>query len=60
MVAITIILILCRFLHQNLITKIENLGSLQNLGTLNLSNNMITRLENLRMSLILRRATPYQ
>ena len=42
-----------RFLHQNLITKIENLDSLQNLGTLNLSNNMITRLENLRMSLII-------
>ena len=39
-----------RFLHQNLITKIKNLESLQNLGTLNLSNNMITRLENLRMS----------
>ena len=36
------------FLHQNLIHKIENLGCLQLLDTLNLSNNMISKLENLR------------
>ena len=36
------------FLQQNLIRKIENLQPLQLLDTLNLSNNMILKLENLR------------
>lgn len=36
------------FLQQNLIKKIENLHHLQQLDTLNLSNNMIFKLENLR------------
>ncbi len=39
-----------RFLHQNLIRKIENLGHLQYLDTLNLSHNLVSRLENLRES----------
>ena len=37
-----------RFLHQNLIKRVENLDHLQNLDTLNLSNNQLTHLENLR------------
>lgn len=38
----------CSFLQQNLIKKIENLHHLQLLDTLNLSNNMVLKLENLR------------
>ena len=42
-----------RFLHQNLISRIENIGHLQHLDTLNLSNNSIYRLENLREYVLL-------
>ena len=39
--------LVCRFLHQNLIKRIENLDHLQYLDTLNLSHNHISRLANL-------------
>ena len=40
-------IILFIYLHQNLISKIENLNHLQYLDTINLSNNYVTKIENL-------------
>ena len=40
----------CLYLHQNLIEKIENLEALQQLDTLNVSNNLIKKIDNLSKS----------
>ena len=36
-----------RYLHQNLLSKLENLEPLQHLDTLNVSNNVIDKIENI-------------
>ena len=46
-VFICVYLYLQRYLHQNLLNKLENLEQLQKLDTLNVSNNSIERIENL-------------